>query len=51
MNEIGLLTAVVSFTAAIVGLVTAIVTTYRDLRSRKEKNPTPHQSEKDSNNT
>ncbi|WP_156418659.1 hypothetical protein [Lentibacillus amyloliquefaciens] len=48
MNEIGLLTAVLGLITAIVGFVASIVTTYRDFHCRKEKNPTPHQPEKDS---
>ncbi|QQK78022.1 hypothetical protein HUG15_22165 [Salicibibacter cibarius] len=44
MDEIGLLTAIVSLITATVGFVTAIVTAYLE----KEKNPTPRQSEKDS---
>ncbi|MFD2759771.1 hypothetical protein [Lentibacillus juripiscarius] len=48
MDEIGLLTAVIGLIAAIVGFVTSLVTTYREHYSRKEKNPTPSQPEKDS---
>ncbi|WP_161493895.1 hypothetical protein [Virgibacillus necropolis] len=49
MDEIILLTAIVSLVTAVVGLVTSVVTTRRDLRRRKEKNPSPTQPEKDSN--
>ncbi|QQK81686.1 hypothetical protein HUG20_18375 [Salicibibacter cibi] len=48
MDEIGLLTAIVSLITATVGFVTANMTAYLELRSQKEKNPTPRQSEKDS---
>lgn len=44
-----LLTAIVGLVTAVVGFVTVTVTTYRELRSRKEKNPSPTQPEKDSN--
>ncbi|SFD41508.1 hypothetical protein SAMN05216238_101235 [Lentibacillus persicus] len=48
MDEIALLTAVLGLNTAIVGFVTSVVTTYRDLLSQKEKNPPPSQPEKDS---
>ncbi|GGB58868.1 hypothetical protein GCM10011409_40440 [Lentibacillus populi] len=50
MEMILLLTAIIGLAASVVGLVTEIVTTYRNLYSRKEKNPSPSQPEKDSNN-
>jgi len=47
VEEIALLTAIVSLVTAIFGCVTALVTTYRVLRSRKEKNPSPSRTDKD----
>jgi len=39
----------VNLVTAVVGLVTVLVTTYLELRRRKEKNPSPSQPGKDSN--
>ncbi len=50
MEWLLLLTAIISLTTAMIGFVTSLVTACRELFSRKEKNPTPSQPEKDSTN-